>query len=432
MKDSLRYSIEEALIDFESLGTIDKEDGSKVLSLLVASARRENVESKIAILKDAGLEVVSVSFAPFGFENIVKLLPPEDSSECTLIADIGHSGTEISIFENGRLEFVREAPVSSLEISEALTVTLAGEKGTISLDKDDAEKIKTEIGISYDADEPGAKVSPMQIMALIRPILETLAREIKRSAGYYSQQYGGGKVSRIYLAGGGGNLKNLDRFLQEGLGLLTQTIGMPPSITLLEKDAKKTCASALASVTGAVLGYSGRPNLLPYEYKLEKLEFIGTLSLRIAAFVFAAVLLTSFLFTKTQLSGYRQRLANIEFQRDFLRQVRELKERVDEREALLKRLQSTEIKGYIMMRELSRMMPPNMVLDWIKASIADRTVDIGGIIFGRPGVIEEVITKFMGEMERSKYFSEVQLTSVQHVDGQSEERSKFEINCIIE
>ena len=431
MKDSLKYEVGKALFDFVPLGTSDKEDGSKILSLLVAAAPREAVESKIAILKDAGLEVASISFAPFGFENIVKALPAEEAAECLLVADLGYSGTEISIFEKGRLGFVREVPVSSLELSEALMGTLAGEKGTVSLTRDEAENIKLERGFPYDPEKADDKISSNQIISLIRPIMETLANEIKRSAGYYSQHYNGGRVSTIYLAGGGAGLKNLDRFLKEELGLLTKTIEMPASIkahtaTLKDKGA------ALASLAGAVIGYSDRPNLLPYEYKLEKIEFIGTVSIRIMSFIFALILLTSFLFTKTQLDGYRQRLAGMQFQRDFLRQVNELKERVDERETLLRNLQATEIKGAPMMKELRRLMPPNMVLDWININMIDRTIDMGGTALGPRGVVEQVITKLMGEMEKSPYFKEAQLTSVQEVDGQGEEKSKFEINCILE
>lgn len=431
MKDSLKYAVDKALFDFVTLGTSDKEDGSKTLSLLVAAAPRELVESKIAMVKDAGLEVTSVNFAPFGLGNIVKTLPPEESAECLLVADLGYSGTEISIFEKGRLEFVREVPVSSLELSLALMGTLTGEKGTVSLTQDEAENIKLERGFPYDPENTNDKISSNQIISLIRPIMETLANEIKRSAGYYSQHYNGGRVSTIYLAGGGAGLKNLDRFLKEELGLLTKTIEMPASIRA-HTAALKDKGAALASLAGAVIGYGERPNLLPYEYKLEKIEFIGTLSVRIAAFIFALILLTSFLFTKTQLDGYRQRLADMQFQRDFLRQVNELKERVDERETLLNNLQATEIRGAPMMGELRRLMPPNMMLDWLNVNMIDRTIDMGGTALGPRGVVEEVITKFMGEMEKSPYFREAQLTSVQEVESQGEEKSKFEINCILE
>jgi len=431
MKDSFKYEADEALFDFSPLGTSDKEDGSKMLTLLVAAAPRELVESKIAILKDAGLEVVSISFAPFGLENIIKASPAEDTGGCLLVADFGHSGTEISVFEKGRLEFVREVPVSSLEISEALTGTLAGEKGTVSLTKDEAEKVKIEKGFPYDPEKPDDKISSTQIVSLIRPILETFANEIKRSIGYYSNQYNGGKVSVVYLAGSGAYLKNLDRFLQKELGLRIKTIGIPASVTANTAVSKEKDA-ALAALAGAVIGYGSRPNLLPYEYKLEKIEFVGTMSLRIAAFVFALLLLTSFLFTKTQLSGYKQRLASIDFQRDFLRQVNELKERVDEREDILKKLESTEIRGAPIIRELSRLMPPSIILDWIKISTIDRTMDIGGVVLGARGDVERIATKFMGDIEKSKYFKEAQLSSIQEDETKGEEMSKFEINFMFE
>lgn len=432
MKEVLSYDIDKASLDFVSLDLMEREGGSKVTEFLVGAASREVIEKNIRILKEAGLAVVSVNLAPFGLENIVKLREGDDASKTVLAVTIGSTKADISIFSNKRLEFVRTVPENSSDISDALTGTLASNKGTISLTKKEADEVKIKIGVPYETVLPKTNISPSQILSMMRPVLERISHEIRRSISYYIQQYNGKDVLAIYLAGGGARLKNLDRFLSEELHLPVKVMELPGSIGVSKASLKKEDIPAFLSLIGALLGWKNRPNLLPYEYKTEKIEFMERVLLRMVAIIAGAVLLTLFLFAKLQVDGYRQRLKNVQFQEEVLMQVKELQDRVNERGAFLKQLDASEIHPAPVMRELRNAMPPNIVLDWLKVDLVARTMDMGGAAYGSRTLAEDELTKFMSDIEKSKHFKDAQLVSVQEVTDQKEIKSKFEINCMFE
>ncbi|MDD5136287.1 MAG: pilus assembly protein PilM [Candidatus Omnitrophica bacterium] len=431
-KGMVPYDIERACVDYKLLREIQKEDGSRAMELMVAIAPRDIIDKRTQALKAAGLEVLSINLAPFGLENILKLYDGEDASKVLTIVDIGHLRTEISIFDNKRLELVRSVPARSLDISEALTMTLAGEKGTISLTMEEAESIKRNIGVPYDKVADGTKMNSVQIMSLIRPVLERIAGEIGRSDNYYVHQYEGKKVSMVYLVGAGSRLKNLGRFLSEELSLSVKMMELPKSINVSKTELKQEDVLPLISLIGAVIGYKTRPNLLPHEYKTEKREFLQNMMLRMAAVTAGVILAISFIFMRMQVDGYKQRLKQVQFQKEIMTKIKEQQVLVGERETFLEQVRAAEVRPAPVLKELARIMPPNIILDWVRIDMVGKTMDISGIVMAPKGTEETVLTKFNQDMQKSEYFKEAQITFVQAVDDAKENKARFEINFMLE
>lgn len=431
-KDLLSYDIDRACIDYEFIREYQKDDGSKVMEFIAAIAPRDIIDQHIKSLRNAGLEVLAVSLAPFGLENIVKGYEGESAASTIAIADVGCSKTAISIFDNKRLQLVRSVSASSSDISEALTGTLVGDKGTISLTKPEAEALKTGTGVPYDTSLAGAKISSIQIMSLIRPVLERIASEIGRSANYYVQQYGGKNISVIYLAGAGSRLKNLARFISEELKVAVKAIEIPKSVNTSKVELSREDILPLASLIGAVSGYKNGPNLLPYENKVEKIEFVQGLAIKMAVVIAGLILATSFVFTNMEIESYKHRLKEVRFQKENLTKIKERQTLVDEREALLKQIQAVEVMPAPVMKEISRILPSNVMLDWVTIDIVAKNMDMGGTVTGAKGSGEATLTKFMQDMQSSQYFKEAQLTSIQEAEDPKTPKSRFEINCLFE
>lgn len=72
-------------------------------------------------------------------------------------------------------------------------------------------------GVTNDADA---------VHAILRPILEELAGEVRRSLEYYASRYPDTVVSHVTLIGGGAKLKNIDAFFTQMLGIPT-TVSVP-------------------------------------------------------------------------------------------------------------------------------------------------------------------------------------------------------------
>lgn len=431
-KDLVHYDVDKAVIDFELLGETEKEDGSKVMDLLVVIASRDEIDKKVKVLKEAGLNAVSITVSPFALKNLLKMDQDIELSKNIVIIDIGYKKTELSIFKNKAIEFVRYIAVGSGNITEAMTGSLTLGNGSMALSRDEAEKLKLRLGISYEDEVVDRGITSRQILSLMRSSLERLAKEIKRSMDYYTQEYGTAPIDSVYLIGGGALLKNMDRFLSEELNVQVKLIGLPRAIDVSKVRLTATDLSPLIPLISAVLGYKKCPNLLPSEYRQEKIEFIEKISLRMTAIIVGIVLLASFLFIKFKVGDYTSRLRNAVIQKNILDQIKYLQDRVVERSAFLSQARMSEIPLEYIMKELSRIIPQNCVLDNLSVDQKTKTLEMKGVIYEARGTAEEVLTKFMEALERSRYFKDAQLTSVQGRTTGREASSNFEMSCLLE
>lgn len=433
LKDSLRYDPEKASVDFEFLGQTEADDGSKSIELMVVAVQKDRIERHIAILKDAGLETVWVGASPFAIENSIRLYDKQDAPETFLVLDIGCSKSEISIFSDKKLEFVRSIQSGSSGISDSMAMTLMGERGAVSVSREDAEKIKCAIGIPYDPDvKCDLGLSATQILSMIRPALENISTEVSRSINYYIAEYSGKSAEAVYLTGAGSRMKNIERFISEELSLPVKKLPLPKSIAT-KAPADPELASETLGAVGAAIGYRSRPNLLPYEHKVEKLDFASKILFRSVVVTLGLILALSFVFEKKRLDSYRQSLSHTQFQRDFLRQIKELHDTVGERYEFLKTLESTEPRPVLnAIKVLRAFLPQSAELTSLRIDVAARTFDISGVVYATSMTPEDILTKFMADLERSKYFKEAELSSFVDAVADGKAGKEFEIKCEIE
>lgn len=431
-KDVVHIEMDKASLDFELLGELRREDGSVLLRLLFLAMPNALIDKKIQAVKAANVNVVSVSALTFGMENILKMSDDPEDLKTVLVVDMGYKKTEISVFKNKALEFVRSIPVGSWHISEAMGGQITSEQGVVAFGRDEAEEIKKRLGISYEDMPVGKGVTSMQVLSLVRPVIERLSKEVRRSIDYYIQEYEGGEVSAIYLAGGGATLKNLGQYLGEELNVQVKKIGVPKSIDTSRIILNEGDALSIVPLIGIALGYKKYPNLLPHEYKVEKIEFVKKISLRMIALAVGGVLLVSFLLLKIGLGDYKQRLANMRLHKDILNQVKDLQEKVAEKEALLANLETNPLSTRSVMKEIISAIPPNVVLESLSADRQSKTVEMKGLIYASKGLAEGMLTKFMEDLERLPRFKDAQLLSVNPVREAREEASSFELTCSLE
>ncbi len=431
-KELLPFDIQNSPLGFEALGEFQKEDGSKVLDVIFAAVSKDVIDRNIKILKEALLNVVSVGVIPFGLENILNAAPEIDASKTVLVADIGYAKTGISILKNKRLEFVRLIPLGSGNISEALQGKILSEKGEVAFSPEEAEGLKRRLGVSYEEVALENGISSITILSMMRPVLEQLSKEIRRSVEYYVQEFGKDDVQEIYLVGGGSNLKNLDKYLGEELKVPVRKMKVPSAVDLSRTGLNNADASSFIPLIGVILGCSSHMNLLPHEYRAEKIEFIEKVSLRLTATIMAMMLLVSFLFTKFRVDDYNRRLKSAPVQKNILAQVKDLKDRVKEREVLMEQASMSETPLEYIMRELSNMIPSDTVLETLDIDNKAKMLNMKGSFYGPRSSAQEVLTKFMEDLEKSRYFKDAQLSSLAGSRSGGEEISSFEITSILE
>ncbi len=427
-KDRLPYEIEKACIDFKVIREFTKEDGSKGLGVMLVTCLEGIVRKKAEMFKKMNLDLLSVNVSPFALENLIRIAGNIDPAMTVVVMDVGHIKTDISFYSNRNLQFTRSIPIASSDITQALCGPLVSGADKIEFSDEQADEIKREIGIPYQPmtfEKRG--ISAIQILTLIRGVLERLSREIKRSIDYYTSELGRENVSEILLAGGGSLLKNLDLYLSEELNIRVRKMEMPKAVRISKSGITEKENLHVLNAVGAALDYSKKVNLLPEEYKLKKIEFVEKISLRMIAFVLAALLSLSYFSVKMRIDDYVKRVKTARAHRGVISQIEGLNAKIGERLAVVRTVEKASFPSELIMKELSHVIPANIVLNSLRLSSDSKDIEMSGVVYEKKEKVLWALTKFMEELEKSPIFKEATFGSVEDL-ARNEKGARFSIS----
>jgi len=253
--------LEEVYLDYQIVPPIY--DHLDHLDILIAALPKKTVDPYLSALKLAGfvpkvLEIESLAIAR-------ALIKGGATTQPILLIDLGATRTSFIIFSGQSLRFTTSIPVSSTSfteiISKNLGVTLA-EAERLKIKYGLEEKIKINIG----DEKTNIKKERGKIFEALIPALIDLVQQIKRYLDYYQthashehlppttfqknnsnkhkpQKVVGGLppdgkgISKIYLCGGGANLKGLCELLSLELKIPVEMGN--PWVNILIKEKKE-------------------------------------------------------------------------------------------------------------------------------------------------------------------------------------------------
>lgn len=182
------------------------------LNVLIVAIPKKIVNSYFSCLKKAGLIPLALEVEA---EAIARALVKEGTSSSPIVLiDFGRTNTDFIVFYGHSVCFTCSIPVSSQQLTDAIS-----EKLKISFDK--AENLK----IKFDLVEKTKNSKSKEILKAMLPVLEELIAQIKKYLNFYQEHashkhfFPAGKVEKIFLCGGGANLKGLPEFISKNLGI---------------------------------------------------------------------------------------------------------------------------------------------------------------------------------------------------------------------
>ncbi len=195
------YPLEEVAIDFDVQGP--SENSPEQVQVLLAACRRENVESRAAVLELADLNPKVVDVEAYTMERAFALISDQfsDASDQVVgIVDIGSTMTTLSVLVDGSTVYTRE----QLFGGKALTEEIQRRYG---LSEEEAGLAKKQGGLPDDY-EP----------EVLEPFKDNVVQQITRSLQFFfsSSQYN--DVDHIVLAGGVASMPGLAELIEEKLG----------------------------------------------------------------------------------------------------------------------------------------------------------------------------------------------------------------------
>jgi len=212
------YPIEEIYLDFEVKGpsqaSVDMQD------VMLVATRKENVDTREATLKNAGLIPAIVDVEAYALENTFRLLmdglPKKEGGGLSLskaqggltaLIDIGATMTNLYIFQEDSIIFTREQGFGC----DLLTIRIAEAYG---LSRDQAEQGKRTGQLAEDYGS-----------VILEPFKQMLAEQIGHGLQFFfsSDLFVSGRytVDSIVLMGGGALIMGLDRVVADVLGITT-------------------------------------------------------------------------------------------------------------------------------------------------------------------------------------------------------------------
>jgi type IV pilus assembly protein PilM len=223
IKDRLPFPIESAQIDFHILNEF-VENNVKKLNLIVVACPNQLIDRALSIAEGAGLKPTHLDVGPFALWNALLTFDQFKKEGVIALIDLGAEKTGIHIFKDQILQFSREVTPAGADMTRTIMEEMSS-RVEPDLLYEQAEKMKQGMGIpskdSYERiDKESTNLS--KIIFLVRPVLERLVSEIRRSLDYYRSQFNVERIDRVLLTGGSANLINIDSYLLNELQLPTE------------------------------------------------------------------------------------------------------------------------------------------------------------------------------------------------------------------
>lgn len=238
------YDLDEIYFDYYVLAARESLEGeAPQMTVLLVAARRDIIEERVQIIRQAGLIPCVVDVDGFAIANMYHVNYPGERGEtatCTALVNIGASTMNMDIMKGGAAVFTRDVPFGGDRYTEAIQQAL-------DCSFEEAESTKRRGGDFTDVVEIGA-------------LHQEVSGEISKTLGYFKAAAAETEmeVGAIYLCGGGSIMQGLQHAVSERTGLrvmMANPLARIQTPILSEGDSS---SPAVAPLLGVVIGLALR------------------------------------------------------------------------------------------------------------------------------------------------------------------------------
>ena len=247
VQEFIPMPVDEAALDFDTLGEVERE-GRRMIRILLVAAQRAMVNMLVDAAVAAKLEPVGLDLNPFALVRAIGTgeegMGLEDGGDEAVI-DVGAHVTNICVHNTQVVRFVRILP------SGGRDVTLAIARG-LGVEDEVAERLKR-----GEVIEGAPSREDVRKVALARA--GSFVDEIRSSLEFYQAQIQGARVGRVLVTGGGSKLEGFLDLLKERIPApieLGHVFNRAKSQLSLEPEQFAEAEAVLAIAVG--LGIPGR------------------------------------------------------------------------------------------------------------------------------------------------------------------------------
>jgi type IV pilus assembly protein PilM len=187
------FALDEVSLDFDVIGAAPNAPDD--VEVMLAAARREKVEDRVAIAEAAGLTATVMDVESYAaraaLERVIAGLPQGGKDKIVALFQIGAQATHISMLLDGETIYEREQPFGGNQLTQDIVRAYG-----LSFEEAETRKRAGDLPENYQAD-------------LLGPFLESAALEVTRAIQFFYTSTPYTRIDQLYLAGGCAQLPGL-------------------------------------------------------------------------------------------------------------------------------------------------------------------------------------------------------------------------------
>lgn len=191
------FSLDEVNLDFQVLGPSPGSPSD--VEVLIAAARKEKVEDRVALAEAAGLKALVMDVESYAtltaYECMANLLPNGGAGQTVAICDVGANSIHINVLSDNESVYLREHGFGGSQLNYEIS-----RRYGMTTEEAETAKRKGTLPETYEVE-------------VLRPYSETLAMEIGRALQLFTSSTQYHKVDHVLLAGGGAIIPGLEEIV---------------------------------------------------------------------------------------------------------------------------------------------------------------------------------------------------------------------------
>ncbi len=247
------FDIDDVAIDFQiltqsGLQDFEEEDAEEgKMEVLLVAVQKEIIDSRTAILEEAGLKPVIIDLDSFAAVNALGLSGDLSSSGSLAVIDLGASFIHLNVIQNGQTGFTQDIPGGGAQCTERLM-------SEFSLEFAQAEALKAgDIPDSVDREEA---------VATIVESFNSIFEEVERSFEFFSST-SNTQVEKVYLTGGGALTPGVDQLLSQKLKIPVEILNPLDNIKVSSRKFDRELIAQMGPMASVAVGLAIRK----FDYK---------------------------------------------------------------------------------------------------------------------------------------------------------------------
>ena len=222
------FALDEVSLDFDVIGPAA--NSAEDMEVMLAAARREKVEDRVAIAEAAGLSATVMDIESYAARAAVlratEGLPGGGAGRIVALFQIGAQSTHVSVLLDGDTVYEREQPFGGTQLTQDIVRAYG-----LSFEEAEARKKAGDLPDNYRTD-------------LLAPFLENAALEVTRAIQFFFTSTPYTRIDQIWLAGG---------------------CALVPGLPDMIASRTRIASAVVAPFTGMQLGPSVREQQLRHE-----------------------------------------------------------------------------------------------------------------------------------------------------------------------